>query len=440
MHALLAKLGNPQLGRRTVHVTGSKGKGSTSVFLAAMLGVSAPVSLYTSPHLHSYRERICFNLNPVSCEDFASGVSAIQDAVLEEHRGALGPVSTFGAMTCLYFYLSRSSGMQWQVVEVGMGGRYDATNIFARKELVLITAISLEHTNMLGKSTGEIAENKAGIIRPGCIVVLAPQKDPQVPLLIAKKCLEQNADFIDVAQNYEITPASSDGNSQSFMISCASRARRCFKIRMLGEHQLDNAATAVAALDALAELHYLKLSSSEMQEALMSVFVPGRLEIMQSAPRVIIDGAHNGESATALVKGLRWHFDAKEAVFVLGVNSDKNIHDILASIKSLCARLVITSSRSEKAMDPAIIAEAAQSLAMDYLVIAESQKAVEKAVELAGPDGLVCATGSLYVVAEVREYFLGADPSWSLAVTQPGASSTVLRAATQPQLEVRKQF
>ena len=423
MHSLLARLGNPELGRKTVHVTGSKGKGSTSVFLASMLAGAARTSLYTSPHLHSYRERICIDLSPVSPENFAAGVLSIKDAVIAEHQGALGPISTFGAMTCLFFCLSRSAGMEWQVVEVGMGGRHDASNVFADKKMAVITAISLEHTNMLGKSTLEIAENKAGLIRPGCIVVLAPQKDPSVTALIKQKCLDLDARLIDVADEYRIIPESYDSQRQRFSLLSSGR-RRGFQINMLGEHQLDNAVTAIAAVDALNQEELL-LSESDLQNSLRRVSLPGRLELVHRAPRVVVDGAHNGESASALLSALRRHFSVSSVDFVLGVNSDKNILEILRSIKPLCRKLIITRSQNEKAMDPQIIAASAKSLAMDYQVTASSVAALEEALPGCPGEGLVCATGSLYLVAEIREHFLGANPLWTLMTAPVNAPTGI---------------
>jgi dihydrofolate synthase/folylpolyglutamate synthase len=156
MLSLLGVLGNPEMNRKTVHVTGSKGKGSTSAMLASLLSRVAPTSLYSSPHLHSYCERICFDLMPCSEELFAAGVSEIAPAVTAVHQGEEGPISTFGAMTALFFHLGKLRQMVWQVVEVGMGGTFDATNVFAQKELVVITPISLEHTKILGNTTLEI--------------------------------------------------------------------------------------------------------------------------------------------------------------------------------------------------------------------------------------------------------------------------------------------
>lgn len=422
MRALLHRLGDPQLGRKTAHVTGSKGKGSSSAMLSAMLAADYSCSLYTSPHLHSYLERICMNCKPVSESEFADGVSQIKDTVLLQHESDLGPVSTFGAMTSLYFYLNDRHQMQWQVVEVGMGGLFDATNVFDKKELVLISAVSLEHTSVLGKTTQEIARNKAGIIRPGCTVVLAPQHDASVSPLIEKICKEQNADFIDVAKKYKINALDFDAQKQSFILQerSGATADRQFQIRMLGLHQLDNAATAIAAIDALNEKGLIKSDNSSISSALEAVSVPGRMETLRYAGMtILIDGAHNGESMQALVDGMERHFKRTNSVIVLGVNSDKNIDQILEAIKPACSLLIASRSQSQKAMEPSIIFERAKQLGMNVQVSESSEDAFAMAQEASREEGFFCATGSLYLIAEIRELILGTNPSWSFVSALP---------------------
>lgn len=412
MRSLLRELGHPERGRRTVHITGSKGKGSTSAFLSSILSSQFSTSLYSSPHLHSYRERICLNLDPVSEEEFARAATAIREPVEEMHRGSDGPISTFGAMTSMYFWLNREHQIQWQVVEVGMGGTYDATNVFDEKDLVLISAISLEHTNVLGKTTAEIAANKAGIIRPGARVILAPQKDPAVVNVIRQACEKQNASFVEVAAAYTVVLGESNRLMQEFSLKSRDQGTRTFRIQMLGRHQIDNAVTAIAAIDALNDSREL-VSPADLRNYLEQVALPGRLEKLSSDPEIIIDGAHNSESASALVEGLERHYRTDSAVFVLGANSDKNIEQILQAIKPLCKILIATRSQSEKAMDPKLISAAAGSLGMKVEMQDSSREAMARAIELS--DGkLICATGSLYLIAEVREQFAKNALSWSL--------------------------
>jgi len=408
MKSLLNQLGNPELGRKTVHVTGSKGKGSTSALLASLLSTVAPTSLYSSPHLHSYCERICFDLMPCAEADFAAGMSEIEPAVTAIRQGVEGPISTFGAMTALFFYLSKLKKMEWQVVEVGMGGTFDATNVFAQKELVVITPISLEHTKILGATTLEIAENKAGIIRPGCVVVLAPQKDEAVVDFVRRSCLEQGAGFVDVASSYRIIPAKFDQHGQDLVLENED-GRREFRLSMLGEHQLENAATAIAAMDVLNEKD-LRITPALAVKALERVAVPGRMELFLAkhagAPPVVLDGAHNGESAAALVASLQRHFPERQYTFILGVNADKNIEVILEALKPVCKRLLVTRSDNHKSMDSVLIADAATKLGLECLVFDSANAALNEALAGADDDSLVCGTGSLYLVAEFRSALL----------------------------------
>jgi dihydrofolate synthase/folylpolyglutamate synthase len=423
MKLLLADLNFPQRGRRTVHVTGSKGKGSTSAFVASALAMNHSTLLYTSPHLHSYRERICEDLHPIAESDFANGVERIMPTVIGVHDGDYGPVSTFGAMTSLFFELCRQKQIEWQVVEVGLGGLLDATNVFDQTDLVVITAISLEHTSILGNTAAEIAANKGAIIKPGSIVVLAEQNDPQVLPVIKDICVQQGARLIDVEAEYQIKSSKVTNQGQSFELHSKKLGMRSFKLQMLGEHQLRNATTAIAAIDALLEGE-ASLVARELSVAVERVFVPGRMEIVERAPYVILDGAHNGDSASALVEALGRHVPASTAkgasakngyVFVLGVNSDKDIKSILEALAPVSVAIVACCSASEKAMPLEKISEVADSLGVkNFDTRSNCSDALRRARELADGKQSICVTGSLYLVAEARELLLGPKPSWSL--------------------------
>lgn len=405
MHALLAELGNPHLNRPTIHVTGSKGKGSTSNFISGILASAGITnSLYTSPHLHAYTERICFDLKPCSEQDFAQGVSEIQAAINKVHQGELGPISTFGAMSALFFQLTREHNLDWQIVEVGMGGLFDATNVFEKTDIVIITAVSLEHTTILGDTAAAIAENKAGIIRPGSTVVLAEQKDPQVLPIIEHRCAELGARLVNVAKEYKIEEGQIRKDQQTFRLSGKSGVRD-FSLSMLGAHQLANAATAIAVADVIAEREPA-LKEHVIKFGLAEVVVPGRLEATATAPHIVLDGAHNGESARALAAGLKRHFSFDRLFVVLGVNSDKNIEEILEAFSNDASELIITRSQSEKAMDTQKIATAAKNKELKFQMADSAQIALQRASALASSNDLICVTGSLYLVGEARELLL----------------------------------
>lgn len=421
MKALLKVLGSPEKGRCTVHVTGSKGKGSTSAFIASALAMDYSTMLYSSPHLHSYRERICADLHPISEHDFANGIEKIMSDVIDVHDSDDGPISTFGAMTALYFELCRQKKINWQVVEVGLGGLWDATNVFEETDLVVITAISLEHTNILGNSAAEIAANKGAIIKPGSLVVVAQQNNPEVLPVIADICSRQGARLIDVASEYRIESSHVTAQGQWFELNSKKHGRRTFKLSMLGEHQLKNASTAIAAMDALHE--HKAVSIRELDHAIERVFVPGRMEILSKAPYVVLDGAHNGDSAKALVSALKRHVTSlptgnpedEKVIFVLGSNSDKDIKSILEALNPLASKIIACSSASEKAMPVSKIAEVAAEIGIEnFETTLNCEAALRRASELSENKHIVCVTGSLYLVAEARQLFLGPNPQWSL--------------------------
>lgn len=418
MRALLSRMGDPQSGRRTVHVTGSKGKGSTSTMVASILKAAGfKTALYTSPHLHSYTERIAFDLVPVSQERFAEGVSQIQPYI-EQEAATGASLSTFGLLTALFFWLTKTADkpVDWQIVEVGMGGRYDATNVFDQKDLAIITPISLEHIEVLGINQTEIARNKAGIIIPGSVAVLSPQRDPSVRAAIGRQCHEVHADLIDVGKSYKIASLSHDLGGQTFTID-GPAGKLELKTPMLGHHQVVNAATAAVAGVTLRHMK-VPITNEHIALGLAEAQIYGRFEVFahpskgSEGPTIVGDGAHNHESAAALATALKTLFKDKQCIFIIGVNMDKNINAIWRELQSLHKFVIVTQSKSPRAMDTMAVAEA-----VGYDMYAEHDnhrvkitKSVEEAVKaakaMAGPDDLVCVTGSLYVVAEARELLL----------------------------------
>jgi dihydrofolate synthase/folylpolyglutamate synthase len=406
MKAVLARLGNPERGRRTIHVTGSKGKGSTATLIASVLKESEyKVALYTSPHLHDYVERISIDGLPVSRFDFAEALEEVRDAIDEVNQSELGPVSTFGAMNALFFYLAKKNNVDWQVIEVGLGGRLDATNVFDEKDLAVITAVSLEHTQILGSTCEEIAEEKAGIITPKCKVILAPQADPKVKQVVERVCKAKKAKLIDVAAKYPVTPSAHDSNGQSFVIQTKENKYNLHTY-MLGMHQLDNCATAVAACEAIMDVAP-NVTPDMIEDGIANVEMPGRIEQLTRKPITVIDGAHNGESMHALVAALDRHFDYENFVCILGVNQDKDLGEMLAALKKLEPKMIIaTRSTSQRAMHPGKIAEEAAKAGLQARATQNIGDAIQTAKEYAGHNDLVCITGSLYVVGEAREKIL----------------------------------
>lgn len=412
MKLLLAHMDNPQQGRHTIHVTGSKGKGSTSAMIAQILHEAGfETAAFSSPHLHSFTERIKFRQEPVAEARFASGVSEIRDIIQEEMNNGAGPFSTFGLLTALFFQLVRKSDppIEWQIVEVGLGGRYDATNVFETKDAAVITAISLEHTEILGNSQSEIALNKAGIITPGCFTVLAPQKDPAVRSAVARRCHHVGAALIDVKHSCKIKPLSRTLSGQSFSLE-SGRGSLTLATPMLAVHQVENAATAAVVAQALKE-RGADISDDSIVNGIKKATLAARFEVMQATRspgvKIIIDGAHNHESAASLVQSLKTYFGKTNYIFVVGISTDKNMNAIWRELGQIATVLIATRSKSPRAMEPTAIEAAVHMQSTAEIAIAGSiAEALDKAQAMAKDGDVICVTGSLFVAAEARECLL----------------------------------
>jgi len=402
MRSLLTRLGDPYLGRRTVHIAGSKGKGSVAAMVASVLkhaGVS--VGLYTSPHLHRFVERIVVNGDAISEDDFGRLVEELAPHLeAEDADGSYGTVSTFESLTALAFLYFRERAVDFQVLETGLGGRLDATNVFDAKEVCVITPISLEHTAILGDTVPQIAEEKAGIIMPGSTVVMSPQRESAGDV-IRRVCAERGATLVEVAQSCALTRKAHDRDGQQFALK-TPRATYKLQLPLLGRHQLDNAATAVLALEALD----IAIDEKTIREGLGAVRWPCRIELLKRKLLIVADGAHNRDSAHRLIQTLRDDLNVHEAVFVLGCARDKDMTAFVEELGPRATEVVATRSRSPRAKDPDEIAGAFRDAGVPVAIETSVGAAVDAALAQAG-GGPVVVCGSLFVAAEAREHVLG---------------------------------
>ena len=408
VRSLLSRLHDPHLGRGTIHVTGSKGKGSTAHMIAGILRRNEEeVTLFTSPHLHSFTERIAINGDAISPEEFAAGLEGIQAAVEAERQSFHGSASTFGVLTALYFWLTRAQArhINWQVVEVGLGGTFDATNVFDAPDVVVITPISLEHTQILGDTTEAIARDKAGIVKAGATCVLAPQRDPRVVEVVRERCVEVGAKLVEVAALYEAEPIERFPFGQSFRLHGPLGTRE-MRTPMLGRHQLDNVATAVAVAEALRARGH-PISEAAVVDGIAHTRIHGRLEVMGQRPLIVADGAHNGESAEALANALKEYFDWRRLFLVIGVTKDKDVRAMGFKLARLAELIVCCGFRNPRSRDPYEILQEVGFLGPAAVAEPTVAEGLETALSHAGPEDIVCVTGSLYVVAEAREHILG---------------------------------
>lgn len=408
VRSLLSRLNDPHLGRKTIHITGSKGKGSTAAMVEGILRHNGEsTALFTSPHLHSFTERIVIDGEPVSPEEFAAAMTAIRPVIEAERESVHGNVSTFGVLTALFFWLVRAQvrRVEWQVVEVGLGGTFDATNVFDELEIAVITPISLEHTAILGDSPGAIARDKGGIIKAGAVCVMAAQQDAGAAEAIRERCHEVGARLVDVATLYTQELREKFVFGQSFLLSGPGGGRE-MRSPMLGRHQMQNVATAVAVADAVREGGH-GITETAIVEGIAYTRVPGRLEVMGQGPLIVADGAHNPESAEALANALREYFEWRRCFIVIGVTGDKDVRGIGFKLAKLAELIVCCRFRSPRSMDPYTIIQEIGFLGPAAVAEESVAEGLNTALAHANADDLVCVTGSLYVVAEAREAILG---------------------------------
>ncbi len=405
MHSLLARLGDPHLGRHTVHVAGSKGKGSTSKMIASILqATGTSTGLYTKPHLHRFVERIVTDGEAVSQEDFGRLVEELATHLdAEDADGSFGRVSTFEALVALAFLYFKERSVDWQVLEVGLGGRLDATNVFDEKEICVIAPISLEHTEILGDTVPQITEEKAAIITPGSTVIMAPQRESATEV-VRRVCQEKSATLIEVAGSCQMSRAKRTSEGQEFTVK-TERATYKLNLPLFGRHQLNNAATAVLAVEAMTE-HGIEIDEASVRQGLAAVRWPGRIEFLKQRPAIIADGAHNRDSARALAQTLRDDFGLTHVTLVVGSSGDKDIAALAEELAPLAVQMIATRSRHPRAMEPREIAGVFADRDVPIAVEEPVGSAIDAAIAQSGSTPIVIC-GSLFVAAEAREHVLG---------------------------------
>ena len=416
IRALLSRLGDPHLALPTVHVAGTKGKGSTAAMCASVLSSQGyRTGLFTSPHLHTFRERISLDSSPVSESEFASLVEDVWPHLewVGDNAGH-GEVTMFEALTAMAFSCFRSRA-DVQVVEVGLGGRLDTTNLVA-PAVCAITSLSLDHTSVLGDTIEAIAAEKAGIIKEGVTLVTAPQA-PGAMAAIESVCRRQGARLIKVGQDVTWTRDSHGSWGQGMTVR-GRLGEYQFVMPLLGAHQLENAATAVGILEALKEAN-IPVSQRAIAQGFNDVSWPCRMELLSSSPLVVCDGAHNDDSAARLRQSLREYLDFERVSLVVGVSRDKNVKAIVRELAAIGEagsgtplRIIATRSRHPRSRPAGEVAEAFRQAKADLEVSAVEgvNEAVFGAMADSEPDSLVLVTGSLFVAAEAREAIMEIEP------------------------------
>ena len=391
--ALLGALGNPENALPFIHVAGTNGKGSTSAMLAAILSAAGyRTGLYTSPHLVRFTERIRVNGAEIGDDTLA----ALTECVLAA-ADACGELCTeFELMTALGLLYFAETHCDLAVLEVGLGGRLDSTNVIPAPEVAVITNIGLEHTAVLGDTLPKIAREKSGILKSGSRAVLYAQT-PEVTRVVRDICREKGVSLtVTAPETLETRASSLDG--QVFFY----RGKGPYRLPLLGGYQLRNAAAALDTVDALRRRGWT-IPDDAVAAGLAAVRWPCRLELTRRRPDLLIDGAHNPQCVDALASSLEKLYGGKKLVFLAGVLADKDWRTMLARTLPLAKAFVTLTPESGRALPADTLADYLRAQGASAYSAASTEEGVQKALALAGEDGAVCFFGSLYAAGKVRQ-------------------------------------
>jgi len=404
MNQLLAFLDNPQTRLRFVHVAGTKGKGSTAMMTAAILQrAGASVGVYVSPHVECIRERIAVGGQWIAEERVVRHLNRMYPYLQESLKASDKYAPTFFEIfTAMAFADFLDEGVDYAVLEVGLGGRLDATNVVT--PLVCgITRVGYDHTDKLGDTLTLIASEKAGILKPGVPAIVAPQ-EPEAMAAIRQRARNLGAPLRVVGNEIALA----DAGGQPFTVATPRRRYPGLAVPMVGQHQKVNAATAIALAEEAAEGSPHQLTAAAAREGLASVRVRARIETIAESPRVIVDGAHNLDSARTLMATLTTEFAFRRLFFVIGMAMDKDVDAFLREVLPRASLVVFTRSQNPRAALPEDLVRRAMAVCDIEAVACETPgAALALARQKAGPDDLVCVTGSFYVAGEVFDTLRG---------------------------------
>src|SRR3954470_21083181 len=409
MRTLLKKLGNPQDSFRSVHIAGTKGKGSTCAMIASMLHASGyKTALYSSPHLVDVRERMCINGDMISHADFVRLVRHLEPVIKR-----MKPTPTyFDVLTAIAFKWFAEQKVEIAVVETGLGGRLDSTNVL-KPEVTAITSISKDHMAQLGPTVSRIAEEKAGIFKHG-IPAISVQQDPEAEVVLRRQAEKVGAPFDvtgkSIEFSYRFESSRMLGPHNRVCLTTPNSKFEHLAVPLLGEHQAINCGLALAVIDRL-KARGLQISDARAMEGLARTTIAGRMEMVSQTPRVVVDGAHNAASVDAMMRAIGQHIPYDSMVVIFGCCADKDVSGMLERITSGADKVIFTYVDNIRSADP-------NELAMRYTELygkmAQVAPTLEDALGIAyravTKEDLICITGSFYLVGEAKKLFASGKP------------------------------
>lgn len=401
MEELLRRLGNPQDDLKVIHVAGTNGKGSVSKYLEEGLSACGyKMGLYTSPYIETFNERIRYDGADISDEDLEYYGQKVVSAAEAMVADGLDSPTEFEVVTAIAFLYFAGRQADITILEVGLGGIGDSTNVVKSPLASVITSISYDHMAQLGSSLAEIAVNKAGIIKTGCPVIAnVPQRD--AAKIIARKAYAMGSRLYDISG---IRAAVSDETpfSQKVSMELYEKSYSDVEISMVGRHQAENLKTALATLEILRKSGAVKLDREALYEGLKRARQPGRFEVISEDPLVIIDGAHNEAGAQALQETMAQHFAGKKILLVAGILADKEIDSIVKFLTKITDHIIVTEPDNPRKLAAEKLAEHVADFGVAAEAVPDVEAAVHRAKELADGYDVILFAGSLYLIGDVR--------------------------------------
>jgi dihydrofolate synthase/folylpolyglutamate synthase len=406
---LAAALGSPESKYVSIHIAGTNGKGSTAAFVESILRTAGYCTgLYTSPHLERINERIRVNGEEISDVDFAAVFTRIQaliEKLLAEGKLRAHP-TFFECVTAMAFAHFADSGVEIAVLETGLGGRLDATNIVT-PVISLITRIDFDHENFLGHSLRQISGEKAGIIKAGVPVVIADQH-PEARAVLLKKAADLDSAVAESSQGYVAESLAFDsGCVRAKVREAATGAQFSIEPKLAGRFQLQNALNAIAAVRLLPTDRFV-IANRAIEKGIRAAVWPGRIEEVHANPDVYLDGAHNPSAARELASYLQEHLAGRQVILIFGALRDKAVDEIAGILFPNAAHVIFTEPSTSRAISAAQLAEIAGHYTASSEIITNAEQALDSAMARAGADAVIFVTGSLYLVGQLRGRFVAA--------------------------------
>ncbi|MEF9992371.1 MAG: folylpolyglutamate synthase/dihydrofolate synthase family protein [Peptostreptococcaceae bacterium] len=398
---LLELLDNPQDKLKIIHIAGTNGKGSTCSFISTILKEGGyKVGLYTSPFLETFTERIRVNGDNIPEDEVGNIVSLIKEKIEVMVNEGYSYPTEFEIVTAMAFYYFYKENVDFVALEVGLGGRYDATNVIEKPIVSVITSISMDHIGVLGDTLGKIAFEKGGIIKENCTTIVYPQKY-EAGQVIKNICKENRSKYIECNFN-DINIKQSNINLQKYDCIINKKEYKDLEIKLIGDHQVKNSVLALNVIDYINDNLGLNISEECIRKGLAQTSWPGRIEKIKENPMFIIDGAHNEEGAESLAKAMDKYFKDKNKVLIIGMLEDKDISSVLDILIPRFNKVITTTPDNPRSIDADKLKKKIEEYNIDVISKPKINEAVEYALQNTKKEDVIISAGSLYMIGNVR--------------------------------------